>query len=71
MTTGVNCPTCATGISPSKDQPCTDCEIGAMHGLQKIVATTIRDLFFGSSRQEPPQKEKGCVRFVKDREPGQ
>jgi len=69
MTTGITCPTCATGVSPAKDQPCRDCEIDAMKGPAKAIATLIRDLFTGPSRQDQPQM--GCVRFVKDKEPGQ
>ena len=62
MTTGVCCPTCATGISPHIGQPCRDCEIDAMHGPAKAIATLIRDVFTGPSRPE---------REMSDKEPGQ
>jgi len=65
VTTGVCCPTCATGISPRKDQPCRDCEIEGMTGMQRRIAEFVRDHFSGPSRQE------GCVRFIPDKEPGQ
>lgn len=69
MTTGVCCPTCPTGITPRQGQPCRDCEIDAMKGPRKAIATLIRDVFTGPSRIEPPQM--GSVRIAPDKEPGQ
>jgi hypothetical protein len=67
MTTGVCCPTCAGGISPSKDQPCRDCEIDAMSpGPRKAIAVFVRDHINGIPRQE-----SGRIRKTPDKELGQ
>jgi hypothetical protein len=39
MTTGCSCPSCGTGITPRRDQPCRSCEIESMpDGLAKTLA---------------------------------